>query len=109
MKGKSEILQFSIHILIFVVVKSISLKSVAYVASEGSMRNKDRNLAEIPEGKSGRRPRLTFGKEVYCLTWFRYGKIQCRTVMNIVINSIHINHQPDATIFQFIILTFIYS
>jgi len=24
-------------------------------------------------------------------------------------STIHINHQPDATIFQFIILTFIYS
>jgi len=47
-KGKSEISQFSVHILFFVVVKPRSLKSVAYVASEGSLRNKDRILAEIP-------------------------------------------------------------
>jgi hypothetical protein len=48
-------------------VKSRRLKSAAYVASEGSMRNEDRILAEIPEGKSLRRRRLTFSKEVHCL------------------------------------------
>jgi hypothetical protein len=48
-------------------VKSRRLKSVAYVASEGNIINKDRVLAEILEGKSLRRPRFTFGKEVDCL------------------------------------------
>jgi hypothetical protein len=48
-------------------VKSRRLKSVACVTSEGSMRNKDRILAEIPVGKTLRRPSLTFSKETYCL------------------------------------------
>lgn len=53
-KGKSEISQFLIHILIFMFLKSRRLKSVAYVASEGNMKN-DRILAQIPAGKSLRR------------------------------------------------------
>jgi hypothetical protein len=60
---------------------------VAYVAIEGNMRNKDRILVEIPEGKSLRRPRFTFSKEInFWLTWFRIGKIECSTVLNIFIN-----------------------
>ena len=34
---------------------------------------------------------------------------RCHTAIKIKITAIQINHQPDATIFQFIILAFIYS
>ena len=41
------------------------------------------------------------------LLWIRTGKFKvCKSVHH---RTIQINHQPDATIFQFIILTFIYS
>jgi hypothetical protein len=53
---------------------------VANVATEGNMRNKDRILVEMPEGKSLRRPRFTFSKEVHCLVNLvqdRQDRVQC--------------------------------
>lgn len=40
---------------------------MAYVARESSVRNKDRILVEIPEGKYLRRPKFILSKEVHCL------------------------------------------
>jgi hypothetical protein len=41
-----------------------------------------------------------------CSYCYRYGKLNSGTG---VLYLIQINHQPDANIFQFIILTFVYS
>jgi hypothetical protein len=40
------------------------------------------------------------------VTWYQHLILHCHEYLK---SSIQIDHQPDATIFQFIILTFIYS
>jgi len=36
-------------------------------------------------------------------------KLKCKVCNSVHHRTIHINHQPDATVFQFIILTFVYT
>ena len=45
----------------------------------------------------------------FIIKFYKYFKINLRFVSPCIIITIQINHQPDAAIFQFIILTFIYS
>ena len=45
----------------------------------------------------------------YMLHTLQHNKGQCKVCKSVYHRTIQINHQPDATIFQFIILTFIYS
>jgi hypothetical protein len=68
-------------------VKSRKLKIVAYVANEGSMRNKDRILQKfLKESYLGGQGSHLIKKYIVWLTWFRIGKVECRTVLNNVIN-----------------------
>jgi len=45
----------------------------------------------------------------YCVTMHGINSVKYFLILNFSLFTIQINHQPDATIFQFIILTFIYS
>ena len=51
------------------------------------------------------RPRNSYGHQYNSQRWFINFKV-CKSMRH---RTIQINHQPDATVFQFTILTFIYS